>query len=47
MKQTTLKESFTLVGKGLHTGVEIEAEFMPAPENHGYKIRVSTLRISL
>lgn len=39
MKQTTLKESFTLVGKGLHTGVEIEAEFMPAPENHGYKIQ--------
>ncbi|MDE6491008.1 MAG: UDP-3-O-acyl-N-acetylglucosamine deacetylase, partial [Muribaculaceae bacterium] len=39
MKQTTLKESFTLTGKGLHTGVEIKAEFMPAPENHGYKIQ--------
>ncbi len=39
MKQTTLKSSFTLSGKGLHTGLQITAEFMPAPENHGYKFQ--------
>lgn len=39
MKQTTLKQSFTLSGKGLHTGLEITAEFLPAPENHGYKFQ--------
>lgn len=38
MKQITLKESFTLSGKGLHTGAFIEACFCPAPENHGYKL---------
>jgi UDP-3-O-[3-hydroxymyristoyl] N-acetylglucosamine deacetylase/3-hydroxyacyl-[acyl-carrier-protein] dehydratase len=26
-------------GKGLHTGLDIEATFMPAPENHGYAIQ--------
>jgi len=39
MKQHTLKESFSLKGKGLHTGLEIEIKFNPAPENHGYKIQ--------
>ena len=39
MKQKTLKESFTLSGKGLHTGLEITAEFCPAPDNHGYKFQ--------
>ncbi len=39
MKQLTLKAPFTVKGKGLHTGLEIEATFMPAPENHGYKIK--------
>jgi UDP-3-O-[3-hydroxymyristoyl] N-acetylglucosamine deacetylase/3-hydroxyacyl-[acyl-carrier-protein] dehydratase len=39
MKQHTLKESFSLKGKGLHTGLEIEIKFNPAPENHGYKIK--------
>lgn len=39
MKQLTLKDSFTVQGKGLHTGLEIEATFCPAPENHGYKIQ--------
>jgi len=38
-KQHTLKESFTLKGKGLHTGLEIEITFNPAPENHGCKIK--------
>ncbi len=39
MKQLTLKDSFTVKGKGLHTGLNIEATFCPAPENHGYKIQ--------
>lgn len=39
MKQVTLKEKFTLEGKGLHTGSEIKATFHPAPDNHGYKIQ--------
>ena len=38
-KQNTLAGSFTLEGKGLHTGLEIEITFNPAPENHGYKIK--------
>ena len=37
--QQTLKESFTLKGKGLHTGQFITAVFNPAAENHGYKIQ--------
>jgi len=39
MKQHTLKESFSLKGKGLHTGLDIEIKFNPAPGNHGYKIK--------
>ena len=39
MKQLTLKDSFVVKGKGLHTGEEIEAKFMPAHENHGYAIQ--------
>lgn len=38
-KQHTLKDSFTLQGKGLHTGLPITITFNPAPENHGYKVR--------
>jgi len=37
--QRTLKKSFTLQGKGLHTGMNVNITFNPAPENHGYKIR--------
>lgn len=39
MNQRTLKSSFSLQGKGLHTGYEINITFCPAPENHGYKIK--------
>ena len=39
MKQKTLKGSFTLCGKGLHTGLSLAVTFNPAPENHGYKIQ--------
>ncbi|MDE6249127.1 MAG: UDP-3-O-acyl-N-acetylglucosamine deacetylase, partial [Paramuribaculum sp.] len=43
MKQITLKAPFTVKGKGLHTGREIEAEFLPAPENTGYKFQRTDL----
>lgn len=39
MKQQTLKESFSLSGKGLHTGLNLTVTFSPAPENFGYKIK--------
>ena len=39
MKQKTLKGSFSLYGKGLHTGLNLTVTFNPAPENHGYKIQ--------
>ena len=38
-KQRTIKESFSLSGKGLHTGLNLMVEFCPAPENYGYKIQ--------
>lgn len=38
-KQNTLKQSFSLQGKGLHTGLDINITFHPAPDNHGYKIK--------
>lgn len=39
MKQLTLKDKFTVEGKGLHTGMRIKATVCPAPENHGYKFQ--------
>lgn len=39
MNQLTLNESFTVKGKGLHSGLELTAVFHPAPENHGYKFK--------
>ncbi len=38
-KQTTLAQSVSLSGKGLHTGYEVQIIFNPAPENHGYKFQ--------
>lgn len=38
-KQKTLAASFSLDGKGLHSGLDIHITFNPAPENHGYKIK--------
>ena len=38
-KQTTLGGSFSLYGKGLHTGLNLTVTFNPAPENTGYKIQ--------
>ena len=39
LKQNTLKEQFSLSGKGLHTGLNLTVTFLPAPINHGYKIQ--------
>ena len=39
LKQKTLKEAFSLKGKGLHTGLDLTVTFNPAPDNHGYKIQ--------
>lgn len=38
MKQHTLQTEFTLQGKGLHTGLKIQAVFRPAPVNTGIRI---------
>jgi len=38
-KQKTLAASFSLAGKGLHSGLDIQITFNPAPDNHGYKIK--------
>ena len=39
VKQKTLKRNFTLNGIGLHTGKNIHVNFLPAPDNHGIKIK--------
>lgn len=39
MNQITLNGEFTLTGKGLHTGLQITARFLPAPAGHGYKFK--------
>ncbi len=39
MNQKTISGEFSFTGKGLHTGLEVTARFLPAPENHGYKIK--------
>ena len=39
LKQNTLRESFSLSGKGLHTGLKLTVTFLPAPAGHGYKIQ--------
>ena len=39
MKQQTLANSFTLEGKGLHTGLNIRLTFLPAAENTGICIK--------
>lgn len=38
-KQKTLASAFSLEGKGLHTGLNIHITFLPAPDNHGFKIK--------
>jgi UDP-3-O-[3-hydroxymyristoyl] N-acetylglucosamine deacetylase len=36
MKQTTLANSVSTSGIGLHTGVDVNIRLRPAPENTGY-----------
>lgn len=43
MQQHTLKESFSLSSKGLHTGLNLTVSFCPAEVNHGYKIQRTDL----
>ena len=38
MKQHTLKAAFSFEGKGLHTGLHIHANFLPAEKNTGVRI---------
>ena len=38
-KQRTIKESFTLKGKGLHSGVVTTLTFHPAPSGYGRRIK--------
>ncbi|MBQ7742518.1 MAG: bifunctional UDP-3-O-[Bacteroidaceae bacterium] len=42
-KQHTLKSTFTVSGKGLHTGIVTTATFCPAPENTGYRFQRTDL----
>lgn len=46
MKQRTIKESFSVSGKGLHTGLAIKATFCPAPAGHGYKFKRIDLEVA-
>ncbi len=39
VKQKTLENSFTIEGVGLHTGVNVTMNFLPAPINHGFKFK--------
>src|ERR1035437_9405644 len=39
VKQRTIQNPVTVKGKGLHTGVEVELTFQPAPENFGFKFK--------
>ncbi len=38
-KQHTIKNSVSLTGKGLHTGIEASITFKPAPVNHWFKFK--------
>lgn len=39
VKQKTLANPFKIEGKGLHTGVLVTMNFLPAPVNHGFKFK--------
>ena len=42
-KQKTLAKTFTLKGKGLHSGLDVAITFLPAEENHGIVFRRTDL----
>lgn len=39
IKQRTIQKSVSVKGRGLHTGIDVELTFNPAPENFGYKFK--------
>src|SRR5690606_16421102 len=39
IKQHTIQKSVTISGVGLHTGVDANMTFLPAPPNHGIKFQ--------
>ncbi len=39
IKQRTIQKPVSVRGKGLHTGIDVELTFNPAPENFGYKFK--------
>ncbi len=39
VKQRTIQKTASVKGKGLHTGVDVELTFKPAPENYGIKFK--------
>jgi UDP-3-O-[3-hydroxymyristoyl] N-acetylglucosamine deacetylase / 3-hydroxyacyl-[acyl-carrier-protein] dehydratase len=39
VRQKTLAKSFKIHGRGLHTGVDVTMNFLPAPVNHGFKFK--------
>jgi len=44
MQQRTIREPFSVTGKGLHTGVKTTITFRPAPVDFGYKIKRTDLQ---
>lgn len=38
-KQRTIAKPVSLKGNGLHLGIEVEVNLLPAPENHGYQFK--------
>ena len=38
-KQTTISKKVSLKGVGLHTGLDVELNFLPAEINNGYSFR--------
>jgi len=42
-KQRTLKAPVAFTGKGLHTGLEVNMTFHPAPDSHGYVFKRTDL----
>jgi UDP-3-O-[3-hydroxymyristoyl] N-acetylglucosamine deacetylase/3-hydroxyacyl-[acyl-carrier-protein] dehydratase len=39
INQTTIRDTISVSGVGLHTGESVTLTFHPAPENHGYRFR--------
>ena len=44
LKQKTLKDSFSLSGKGLHTGLDLTVTFNPAPADHATREALTVIK---